>query len=99
MLAHAVNHVAETLRLVQVRVAHFVIPLGALTKSLCYLVLLLVPVHSIKMSVQYSYSTITIQKIHIFGRNFNIFRGNIRFWRVVVYTEQPWLSAIEVLKT
>ena len=66
MPAHAVNQVAETSRLVQVRVAHIVIPLGALRKSLRYLgVLLFLPMPSVKMSIQYNYYNFTIQNIHI----------------------------------
>ena len=55
MVVHAVYHVAETSRLAQVPVAHIVI-LGAFRKSLHYLgVLLFLPMHSIKMNIQYSY--------------------------------------------
>ena len=77
MLAHAVNHVAETSRLAQVRVA---LILSSTWCSQKIFALSWCPIISPSALHQneYSYSTITIQKIHIFGGNFNIFGGDIR---------------------
>ena len=84
------NFVIVTYTFMQVRVAHIVILFCTLRKSFRYLgVLLFLPMHSIKMNI-------IIQLLNHYNSKatHNFWRGgNIRFCRVIVYSEQLWLSA------